>query len=60
MSLARSDGLRLVEKSNWVGLGIICPRGRYPEVKRREEFAGSNVLQRQIFPRNVRGVKEVD
>lgn len=37
------DGLRLVEKSNWVGLGIICPRGRYPEVKKRAEFSGSGV-----------------
>ncbi len=37
------DGLRLVEKSNWVGLGIICPRGRYPEVKKRSEFDGSGV-----------------
>lgn len=39
----RPDGLRLVEKSNWVGLGIICPRGRYPEAKKREEFSNSGV-----------------
>jgi Domain of unknown function (DUF4357) len=37
------DGLRFVEKSNWVGLGIICPRGRYPQVKKRQEFSGSGV-----------------
>ena len=37
------DGLRLVEKSNWVGLGIICPRGRYSEVKKRKEFSSSGV-----------------
>ena len=37
------DGLRLVEKSNWVGLGVICPRGRYPAVKKRSEFSGSGV-----------------
>jgi hypothetical protein len=37
------DGLRLVEKSNWVGLGIICPRGRYASVKKRDEFSGSGV-----------------
>lgn len=33
------DGLRLVEKSNWIGQGIVCPRGRYPEVKKRDEFS---------------------
>ena len=37
------DGLRLVEKSNWVGLCLICPRGRYPKVKKRDEFSGSGV-----------------
>jgi len=37
------DGLRFVEKSNWVGLGIICPRGRYPHVKKRPEFTNSGV-----------------
>jgi hypothetical protein len=38
-----ADGLRLVEKSNWVGLGVICPRGRYAAVKQREEFTASGV-----------------
>ncbi len=37
------DGLRFVEKSNWIGLGIVCPRGRYPEVKNRDEFSLSGV-----------------
>ena len=37
------DGLRMVEKSNWVGLGLICPRGRYPDVRKRDEFANSGV-----------------
>jgi len=37
------DGLRFVEKSNWIGLGIVCPRGRYPEVKKRAEFGNSGV-----------------
>lgn len=37
------DGLRLVEKSNWVGLCVICPRTRYPHVKKRPEFEGSGV-----------------
>ncbi len=37
------DGLRMVEKSNWVGLGLVCPRGRYPHVRKRDEFANSGV-----------------
>lgn len=37
------DGLRFVEKSNWVGLGIVCPRGQYSRVKGRPEFSGSGV-----------------
>lgn len=39
------DGLRLVRKSNWIGQGIVCPRGRYadPNVKKREEFDRSGV-----------------
>ena len=37
------DGLRLVEKSNWVGLGVVCPRSRYPKVKSRSEFGNSAV-----------------
>jgi len=37
------DGLRLVEKSNWNGLGIVCPRGRYSKAKRREEFSRCGV-----------------
>ena len=28
-------GLRYVEKSSWVGLGIICPQEQYANVKNR-------------------------
>ena len=37
------DGLRLVEKSNWIGLGVVCPRGRYSTAKKRHEFSRSGV-----------------
>ena len=37
------EGLRLVEKSNWIGQGIVCPRGRYSQVKGRPEFSRSGV-----------------
>ena len=39
----RPDGLRLIEKSNWIGLGMVCPRGSYERVKKREEFGRSGV-----------------
>jgi hypothetical protein len=31
-------GLKTVEKSNWSGLGIVCPRPRFSDVKIRSEF----------------------
>ena len=37
------DGLRLVKKSNWIGQGIVCPRGRYSQAKKRDEFSRSGV-----------------
>ena len=37
------DGLRLIEKSNWIGLGVVCPRGRYSTAKKRHEFSRSGV-----------------
>jgi hypothetical protein len=37
------DGLRLVEKSNWSGLGIVCPRSLLGESKSRAEFARTGV-----------------
>lgn len=39
----RADGLRLVEKSNWTGLGLVCSRSDYPRVRRREEWSGPGV-----------------
>ncbi|MDE0605197.1 MAG: GIY-YIG nuclease family protein [bacterium] len=39
----RPEGLRLVEKSNWIGQGIVCPRGRYSSAKKRDEFSRSGV-----------------
>jgi hypothetical protein len=31
-------GLKTVQKSNWTGLGIVCPRPRFSAVKTRTEF----------------------
>jgi len=39
-----SDGLRIIERPNWSGLGIVCPRNRYVEAKKqRDEFSRSGV-----------------
>lgn len=32
------EGLRLVEKSNWTGRAIVCPRSQFPQAKARPEF----------------------
>ncbi len=37
------SGLKFVEKSNWTGLGIVCPRSRFNEVKNRPEFGKAGV-----------------
>jgi len=37
------DGLRLVEKSNWVGRGVICPRSVFADSKCRREFDKTGV-----------------
>ncbi|GAB4061308.1 GIY-YIG nuclease family protein [Uliginosibacterium sediminicola] len=37
------DGLRVVERSNWVGKALIFPRALLPRVKQREELAYTGV-----------------
>jgi len=32
------EGLKIVEKSNWVGLGLVFPRTQYAEVRKRTEL----------------------
>ncbi len=40
------SGLKILEKSNWIGVGVVCPRPRFAAVKDRDEFsrAGLYVL----------------
>lgn len=38
-----ADGVRVLTKSNWVGVGIVCPRALLPEAKNREEFGRPGV-----------------
>jgi hypothetical protein len=37
------DGLRLVERSNWIGKALIFPRALYPQVRNRSEFQQTGV-----------------
>jgi hypothetical protein len=37
------DGLRIVERSNWVGKAVIFPRALYPAVRQRDEFQQTGV-----------------
>lgn len=37
------SGLKIVEKSNWTGRGVVCPRPRFGSVKHREEFSRAGV-----------------
>lgn len=32
------DGLRIVERSNWIGKAVVFPRALLPSIKNREEF----------------------
>ncbi|MCE5308960.1 MAG: GIY-YIG nuclease family protein [Acidobacteriales bacterium] len=37
------DGLRLVERSNWIGKAVMFPRALYPQVRNRSEFQQTGV-----------------
>jgi hypothetical protein len=46
------DGMKIVEKSNWIGRAIVCPRGAFQDLKQRPEFrkTGVYVLIGQTSP----------
>jgi hypothetical protein len=39
----KPEGLQIVEKSNWSGIGVQCSRAQYPSVQTRKEFSGPGV-----------------
>jgi hypothetical protein len=39
----RADGFRLVEKSNWTGLGLVSSRSDYPRARKRAEYGRPGV-----------------
>jgi hypothetical protein len=38
-----ADGLRIVDKSNWIGKALVLPRALLPQVKGRTELAPTGV-----------------
>ena len=38
-----ADGLKIVEKSNWSGRGVVCPRALFAESKSRAEFSQTGI-----------------
>jgi hypothetical protein len=37
------DGLKIIEKSNWSGKGVVCPRSTFPDNKTRDEFSRTGI-----------------
>ena len=37
------EGVRIIDRMNWTGLGITFPREKWPEIKKRQEFAKTGV-----------------
>ena len=37
------EGVRLIDRMNWTGLGVVFPRSKWPEVRRRAEFDRTGV-----------------
>jgi hypothetical protein len=39
------DGLRIIDKSNWIGKALVFPRALLPQVKARPELAQNDVYR---------------
>ena len=39
------DGLRIVDKSNWIGKALVFPRALLPQVKARTELVPTDVYR---------------
>lgn len=37
------DGIRLIDRMNWTGIGVVFPRSKWPEIKHREEFSRTGI-----------------
>lgn len=53
LAQGRADGFRMIEKSNWTGLGLVCSRADYLLVRRREEWSRPGVYLLTAQPSDV-------
>ncbi|MDE0051391.1 MAG: GIY-YIG nuclease family protein [Rhodospirillales bacterium] len=37
------EGVRLIDRMNWTGIGVVFPRLKWPEIKKRSEFSRTGV-----------------
>ena len=37
------EGVRIIDRMNWTGLGIVFPRAKWPDVRQRSEFSRTGV-----------------
>ena len=37
------EGVRIIDRMNWTGLGIVFPRGKWADVRKRPEFAKTGI-----------------
>ena len=37
------EGVRLIDRMNWTGIGLVFPRAKWPEIKQRTEFVRTGV-----------------
>jgi hypothetical protein len=56
------DGLRIVDKSNWIGKALVFPRALLPQVKDRSERRGSGCMSSRTHASGFTGtsVRKVD
>lgn len=53
LAQGRADGFRMIEKSNWTGLGLVCSRADYLQVRGREEWSRPGVYLLTAQPDDV-------
>ena len=54
------DGLRTIEKSNWIGAGIVIPRAMRGEAKSRGRSANGRLDWKTKDGKTLKDIQEVD
>ena len=37
------DGVRIIDRMNWTGIGLVFPRGKWPAIRHRSEFLKTGI-----------------